>query len=276
MATNKIALILFCIFFVFSCYKQNNLNTKTNLPNVLREVSGTEIIMGSELIWMINDKGNAPKLFGVDKNGKIKKELLIEAKNVDWEDLTSDKQGNIYIGDFGNNLKNRMIFTIYKVSRPNKAINKSTAEQINFSLPKGVKSKDFEAFFMYNNVFYIFSKEKEKSIMIKVPNTIGNHVAELITEFILEGKQNRITSSDISDDGKTILLLNHSKVWMLNNYDNDDFFKGTLTPIKFNHNTQKEGVCFKNKETLLITDEKSNGIGGNLYEFKLNSLTILN
>ena len=39
--------------------------------------------------------------------------------------------------------------------------------------------------------------------------------------------------------------------------------------LEFNHDSQKEGVCFKNDSTLYITDEKSHGKGGNLYELKI-------
>ena len=270
MTTYKLALIVFVLFFNLSCYTQNNLKLKADLPNALNEVSGTETILGSELIWMLNDKGNAAKLFGVDKNGRIMKELIIDVKNNDWEDLTSDFEGNIYIGDFGNNNKDRKKFTVYKISQPETVNIKTTAVQINFSLPKGIKSKDFEAFFIYHDTFYIFSKEKEKSILVKVPNIKGNHLAEVIAEFNLDEKDNRITSADISEDGKTIILLNHNKIWIPTDFKKDDFFNGTITSLKFNHSSQKEGVCFKGKKMLLITDEKSEGVGGNLYEFEID------
>ena len=39
-----------------------------------------------------------------------------------------------------------------------------------------------------------------------------------------------------------------------------------LKKIKLNYPSQKEGITFKNKNTLLITDEKAHGAGGNFYE----------
>ena len=39
--------------------------------------------------------------------------------------------------------------------------------------------------------------------------------------------------------------------------------------LEFNHTSQKEGVCFKDENTLYITDEKARGEGGNLYELKI-------
>ena len=46
--------------------------------------------------------------------------LFTNALNIDWEDLTSDSIGNIYIGDFGDNKKERKTYVIYKVNKPNK------------------------------------------------------------------------------------------------------------------------------------------------------------
>ena len=52
-------------------------------------------------------------------------------------------------------------------------------------------------------------------------------------------------------------------------FASDDFLNGTATELPFNHESQKESICFKNDSTLYITDEKSHGGGGNLYEFDL-------
>ncbi len=258
-----------CALLLTSC-DTGNLTVIANIPNHLKEVSAVETVSKSELIWMIEDSGNDNHIYGMDENGTIKKDLtVLNSKNVDWEDLTSDSDGNLYIGDFGNNSKKRKSFTIYKLKNPEHATDKISAEKIDFVLPKDMKSEDFEAFFVLNNHFYIFSKETKKCQMLKVPNKIGTQTAELVREFNLNGKHNRITSADISDDGKTVVLLNHDKVWKISNFESDKFFKGTIEELKFGHDSQKEGVCFINNTTLLITDENNGPEGSNLYAFKL-------
>ena len=80
-----------------------------------------------------------------------------------------------------------------------------------------------------------------------------------------------ITSADISEDGKTIVLLNHQSVWVFSDFQGDQFFSGKATEFSFNADlSQKEGVCFKDANTLYITDELAHGVGGNLYEFKID------
>ena len=261
-------ILFFLILLNFSC-STGNLTVITDLPNSLKEVSAVEISSASDLFWVIEDAGNDNKLYGLNIKGKIVKELKItNAQNIDWEDLTTDENGNIYIGDFGNNNKKRLEFTIYKIGHSDLAFKTIKAESITFNLSKDIKSQNFEAFFLLNDHFYIFSKDDNHGKLFKVPNIIGNHAAIFISDFNLNGKHNAITSADVYNN--SIILLNHDKVWKISNFKDDDFFNGDIVELELNHSSQKEGVCFKNRDTLYITDEKAHGEGGNLYELKIN------
>ncbi|WMI66183.1 hypothetical protein RBH94_03255 [Aestuariibaculum sp. YM273] len=257
-----------CLLF-FAC-STGKLSVVADIPNNLKEVSGNEITTNSNLIWVIEDAGNRNNVYGLNDKGYIVKDIDVKnVNNLDWEDLTTDKEGNLYIGDIGNNDKNRKWLSILKISNPEAIEDETTAEVIKFKLPKGEKPKDFEAMFLFNNFFYLFSKESGKAILIKVPNIIGKHTAEILTEFNLNGKHNYITSADISEDGKTVVLLNHEKVWILTNFTDDNFFGGKLTKLPFEHDSQKEGVCFEDDNNILITDESNDDLGSNIYRFEL-------
>ncbi|WP_439151363.1 SdiA-regulated domain-containing protein [Winogradskyella sp.] len=263
--------LIFIILITVSCQSIGQLKLIGSINNSIEEASAAEMIPNSNLIWTIQDSGNDSELYGLDKKGKIVRDIAItNASNIDWEDLTSDYHGNIYIGDFGNNNEKREIFRIIKIK--NEDLNKTSvkAEIIEFTLPKKQDSKDFEGFFLLNNSFYIFSKETKKFIILKVPNKIGRHEAIIRSDFNLDGKDNKITSADISDDGKTVVLLNHDKLWKLSDIKGDDFFSGNVEELKFDHNTQKEGICFKDSSTVYIIDERNGVEGGNIYSFNIN------
>ncbi|BAO76018.1 hypothetical protein [Winogradskyella sp. PG-2] len=263
--------LIFIFLITFSCLSTGQLKIEGDINTSLEEVSAAEITTQSDIIWTIQDAGNDAKLFGLDSKGNVIRDILItNTSNIDWEDLTSDKDGNLYIGDFGNNNEKRKYFRILKVNRED--LNKKTleVETIEFTLPKGQSSKDFEAFFLFKNSFYIISKETKKFIVIKVPNKAGRHGAIIHSDFNLDGRHNKITAADISDDGKIVVLLNHNKLWKLSDFLDDDFFSGKIKKLPFDHDSQKEGVTFKTNSKVLITDERNGTTGGNLYSFNID------
>jgi hypothetical protein len=264
--------LIFVFLITLACASFGNLKLLGDLPNSLKEVSATEVIPQSDLIWVIEDSGNENVLYGLTQNGDIKKSIeILNSYNEDWEDLTSDKYGNLYIGDFGNNNKKRTSFKIYKIN--NQDLNKKHAipGMIEFTLPFIDGPKDFEAFFQNGNLFYLITKESKEFSLFTVPNTIGKHQATFIEKFELDGKDVRVTSGDITEDGNTVVLLNHKRVWKFTHYNLPEFFSGEREKLSFKHNSQKEGVCFKNDSTLFITDERNGSEGGNIYGFSLNN-----
>ncbi|MCA0152035.1 hypothetical protein [Winogradskyella vincentii] len=262
--------LIFILLITIACTSFGKLELLGDLPNSFKEASASEIIPNSNLIWVIEDSGNENVLYGLETTGEISKHITLnEATNIDWEDITADEYGNIYIGDFGNNNKNRTSFQIYKVY--NKELENSTAKAhtIQFTLPADIEPKDFEAFFVHKDIFYLFSKEHKIFNVFTVPNAVGTHTATYISSFELEGKDTRVTSADISFDGKSVVLLNHKRLWKYTNYEGSDFFSGSKEKLTFKHNSQKEGICFQNDSTLIITDERHGTEGGNIYRFNL-------
>lgn len=262
--------LIFLMLIASSCQHSELLTVEGSINNSLDEVSAAEYVVNSNLIWVIEDAGNDNHLYGLNTKGKIIRDItILNAENTDWEDLTSDHKGNIYIGDFGNNSKNRELFKILKIKNEELNASRVSAEIIEFALPTDLKSKDFEAFFLFNNEFYIFSKESKKFIVLKVPNIAGRHEATIRSDYNLKGNRNKITSADISLNNDMALLLNHDKLWMLSGFEGDDFFSGDIEMLPFKHNTQKEGVCFINDSIVFLTDERKDYEGGNIYSFSL-------
>ena len=261
-----------------------NLPVIADIPILLREVSGIETINNFENIWMLNDSGNKPELFLVNPKGKIQKVLKIDSKNRDWEDLTADKEGNLYIGNFGNNGNDSKKLSILKVSKDSlNNEDKTRVEKISFSyedqekFPPKKKNRyfDCEAFFHFNNNLYLFTKSRVKddygkTNLYKIPATKGKHEAKLIGSFkTCDDLPCWVTAADISDDGRTIALLTLNTVWTFTDFENDDFFLGKETKYDLGFESQKESICFKDNTTVYIADEYTAGVGGNLYELKL-------
>lgn len=276
--------LIFSILLFHSCQNFGQLTLVTDLPKSLKEVSGVETVKNSNQIWIINDGGNKSKLYKVSAKGKIKSGLFIKSKNHDWEDLTSDEKGNIYIGDFGNNENRRKDLRILKINKKRLKKKSAKVDKIEFEFenqkkfpPKNSKKYfDCEAFFYFENHLYLFTKSRVhldygKTFLYKIPAKKGMHKAKLIGEFDnCSDMKCWITSADISADGKKVALLSQKNILIFTDFKEDGFLSGNVRKIELEHRTQKEGICFKDNNTILITDEKSHGEGGNLYKLSLN------
>ncbi|PCJ95506.1 MAG: hypothetical protein COA50_09935 [Flavobacteriaceae bacterium] len=278
-----ISIILLSV--ITSCSNYGQLTLITDLPKSLEENSGI-VSYGKSHVWIIEDGGNPDEIYKVGFNGKILKDFKVEnAKNQDWEDLTKDKEGNIYIGDFGNNFNDRENLVIYKLPNPEKEKGKKIhAEKIKFNYPEQKKFPpkntellyDAEAFFHHNDSLYIITKNRTRpfdgrTMVYKVPATKGNHNAKLVGSFItcLDYKSCQVTSADISPDGKKIAVLGYGKLWVFTDFSMVDFTKGAMKTIDLETTTQLESVCFKNNTTLLLSDEERGLTGRNLYSYTL-------
>ena len=273
---------------LLACQQQSNIGFKTlySLPKKLKEVSGIAYFPSNELLYTLEDSGNKNAIYAINANGKLERTITISnAVNVDWEDITKDKNDNIYIGDFGNNDNERKDLCIYKVNKNQLNQDVASAEyKVSFSYPEQTefppKKKemfyDVEGFFEHDGYFYLFTKNRSKgfdgtAFIYKIKNAQGTQKATRIGEFKTCSNYNHcvLTSATISPDGKKVVVLSHDKIVLFKDFKGDLFHKGTQTEISLDHFSQKEAIVFKDNNTLLIADEKTNKVGGNVYEFKL-------
>ena len=241
------------MLFLAGCQPQaqQKLEVVTTLPKEIKESSACEISKASTLIWTIENQKNAPVLFGFDEEGKLRKEIRItNVENNDWEDLTSDEQGNIYIGDFGNNDNERKNLAIYKINASDLVKDEAEAtsivqfyypEQTEFPPKKKHRIFDVESFFIYNNQFYLFTKNRSSKFdgttnLYQVENNSNEKLpAKKIASFVTCDNFNHcaVTSAAISPDKKKVAILSSDKVWIFS------FFKGLGLKSNFENLTSK-------------------------------------
>lgn len=286
---NIFPIVLLSSLFSFCQRESSVISELYTLPKQLKEVSGIVFTESSKLLWTLEDSGNANEIYGLDSQGNIKKTITIaQTENTDWEDITKDKLDNLYIGDFGNNDNTRKDLAIYKIAKdslnnqsvvPSYKISFAYPEQTEFPPKKTKLFYDVEAFVEYKNNFYLFTKNRSKgfdgtTLLYKIPNKAGFHQAELLGQFKAEGDyQNAaITSATISPDGKKVVLLSHSQIWIFQDFTSDNFFSASVNKVDLQHFSQKEAIGFKDNNTLLIADEKTKKIGGLVYQLDLTTL----
>lgn len=285
--------VILSAFVLWSCNpkaqdspKDEALKVEFALPKKLKEVSGIALSKDKKTIWMIEDQGNKNRVYGLDRQGELIADVLVEnAENTDWEEIITDATGNIYIGDFGNNDNQRKDLAILKIdlkdaTQTTTKVTQTTKfhyeGQTEFPPKKSNWLYDCEAFVEMDGNFYLFTKNRSKGfdgtfLVFQVPNKEGDFEAKLIATLKLDGKYSdaAITSASINSTKDRIVLLNHKNIHVLTGFSANDFSKVKIQKIPLDHNSQKEGVVFLDDKTLLIADEKDKDTGGNVYRFSL-------
>ncbi len=272
----KYLFVIVCFITLNKLFSQEVI-TDIALSKKLDETSGLEIV--NNTLITINDSGNKPVLFYLDKKGNILNERKLDCcKNNDWESLAADKN-HIYIADFGNNYDTRKNLSIIKIPI---AENINESEIINFSYPEQKKFNtiyrssqyDAEALISINDNLIIFTKNKLKKIteIYSLPKTGGNYQAKKIGSI---DTKSIVTGADY--DKKTSTLALTSTILF------DDYYIQIINDFNFNnHNhkidtykipigkTQVESIKIIDPTTFWITSEdESNSSSARLMKVKL-------
>lgn len=229
------------------------------LPDSVREGSALEAAKEGESFWTMGDSGTKSQLFEFDKEGRMLSVLPLKLRNRDWEDMTKDDDGNIYIGDFGNNFSNRKDLVIYKLSKSFDTIQPihfTYEDQTEFPAEMNNLNFDCESMIYYKDSLYLFSKNRGDKWMkiYSLPNKPGNYQAKIVQKVYINS---RITGADINSDNNMVVLLTYGKIYFLHvdsatsGLKLKPYFKKT-----FNRSIQSEGVLFINNTDLLISNEQ--------------------
>ena len=240
-----------------------------SLPGEISESSGLVVLFGKDQYLTHNDAGGRPYLYKLNSKGDLIETIKLELSNVDWEDLTIDDKGNIYIADTGNNENRRRELAIYKVNLDTpdqiQAIRYTYEDQKEYPPARKDRNFDCEGIFWADGNLYLISKDRGASETAKVyrlPDSGGQYAAKLIGSQQIKAP---ITGAAISPDEKKVVLLSEEKMHLFSDYSSaEEFYKGTYQKISLKGAGQTEGIAFEDDNTLVITSE-----GGNLYRYKL-------
>jgi hypothetical protein len=278
-------IVIFGILILTGCTNYGQLQFVTKLPKKLNEVSGI-VPAANDTYWVIEDSGNADNLYRVNLKGELLQNVNIKnAKNRDWEALTRDTLGNIYIADAGNNSNKRTDLVIYKVPEPNPDQEEVRAEKIKFHYPEQKRfppkarnfNYDSEAIFYAGGFLYVINKNrstpfKEDADVYRVPATAGEHIAELIGSIKTCDDRHwcQVTGAEMSPNGKTLAILGYGNIWLIqSDLENGKVLSGRMESIDHGASSQLEAACFLDNNTLLLADEKGAGGGRNLYTLEI-------
>jgi hypothetical protein len=262
----------------------NKIASLSHLP----ENSGLEFTDGR--LWAMEDSGNPSQLYAIDTaTGAILQTVVVDnVTNVDWEDITADKE-YIYVGDFGNNngtrtnlkilrIKKSEIGTNSDVTISSEAILFEYADQTDFSSNSNTNF-DCEAMVSIGDSLYLFTKNRgdAKTRVYALPKVVNQTFA--LQPLVTINVEGMITAADYDSASKTIMLLGYG------GFDINPFLyeiKG-VQPQPFSSTSEKrtlisnnilgwqtEGLAFIDSGNIFISNEYTSFVRASLYRLSLD------
>jgi len=275
----KIALSIFVLLAVASA----TVKKVATLPKELQEISGLTMINDSTLVAH-NDSGDSSMIYLLSLKGKIRNKVqLTGVKNVDFEDITSDGNGNLYLGDIGNNSNLRRDLVIYKIPTAKLSTVKTvTPSKIQFTYPeqkafppaKNQLYYDAECLAYYKDSLYIFTKCRTAPFdgvckVYALPAKAGTYKADLV-QGIKIGKRDwyRDAVTGGSFHKEKLYLLTYNRI-ITYDVKNRRAVYHSETALSL---SQKEALTVDKNGMLYVADEHHKLLGGgNLYTVKFKT-----
>ncbi|MEO0895850.1 MAG: hypothetical protein AAFY71_05600 [Bacteroidota bacterium] len=275
----KLPTIAFLIAIILQTTVIHGQSKKFFLPAAVNEASGLIYQNDSSFLW-INDSGDGPMIYQTDLNGYLIGKMEVEgARNKDWEDLSKDKQGNIYIGDAGNNCHCRKDLKIYQWNPETKSLDSILfyyPEQQSFPAKGKRRVFDLEAFIWWKDSLHLFTKGSlfDKNFITYhyvLPARGGRYAAHLIDSLSLKNRV--ITAAAISQDGQKLALLSYRfkrvlgfipqsnvTLFSFSGYDGSHFLQGSMVRQKIRTASiasQYEALDFVNEHEVWLGSEQT-------------------
>jgi len=246
------------------------------------------------VFWVHNDSGDTARIFAIDAEGHNiiptyskfsfygevpedgKKQWqgfpVLDARNVDWEDIAID-ENYLYIADMGNNGNARRNLAIYMVSEIDPPASTRTAviqrlpvvypDQDGF--PPSKRHFDSESLFTADGKLYVITKHRtsffetaEAGAKLYRLDTRFTDKDNVLTLVDSNAEITSATGADVSPDGQTLAVLSYSALWLFARPASGDRWLSSEAkrfPLDRGAVKQIEAITWVDNETLLIGNE---------------------
>jgi len=224
----------------------------------LREVSGvTKSPKHENIYWVHGDSGQAARLYAVRADGEIVARMDVTgAANVDWEDITADDEGHLYIGDIGDNVGRRARLRIYRVAEPDaldqQVVRSPSTKAFDVQLPDG--PENCESLFWWRGDLYVITKEHSRKSPLYRLEPAGEGM--LIAKPIGRLRFAPITGAEVSADGERLLICGYGQIAVIklgksiDGIEDADFQHVRIPPW-----LQIEGCCFDGDDVIVTAED---------------------
>jgi len=250
----------------------------------IREPSGvTASPLHAGVFWVHGDSGTDNWLFAIDRDGKLLARLRVTGvNNVDWEDITHDQQGNLWLGDIGNNDSSRRDLVVHRIPEPDPRSNVDQVRvdrSVAFSYPEqtefGNRLADFDAesLFWWDDQLWLLTKHRSDDFthLYRFPSLDGEPVElERVASFDLGASlqgggrkpwTGQATAAEVAPDGKHWALLSYDAAFVFELPPagaGAELFAWQITRINFDQDQlgQAEALTWDGAGLLIINEAR--------------------
>jgi hypothetical protein len=258
--------------------------TGVALDPAVREPSGLTVSNHSaDVFWTHGDSGTSNELFAVDRTGKLLAALpLADVDQIDWEDITHDGHGNLWLGDTGNNFSSRRDLVVLRIPEPSSLASVTQLQadvRIGFHYPEQTEfdepraNFDCEALFWWHEQLWLLTKHRSDTLtwLYRFPALEGDDVAlERVVSFdlgpSLQGERapwsGQVSGAELSPDGKHLALLTYDALFVFAtpaSGDGRQLFDELVTRINFDMKMlqQVEAVAWDQGAVILVNEDRA-------------------
>ncbi len=175
------------------------------------------------VLWTLNDSGGKAELFAFDRHGKHIGIVKVRgAQNRDWESLTLDDSGRLYIADTGNNKNDRRNLLIYVVEEPDPWRKRSV--RVKWRVPFGYRDQkhfppreglpfDVEASFFADGRLHLLTKDRSqpRTRLYRFEPIVGDAKQRLESNDSV-ASFSMVTGADLHPDGRRLAVLSYDQI----------------------------------------------------------------
>jgi hypothetical protein len=199
------------------------------------------------IIWTHNDSGSIPFLFAMRQNGGHVRAIQVKgAAPIDWEDISIDNFGNLYVADIGANGMARTHVAVHRVPEPNPGRDSDARVDKTWYLRFPARREDCESFFVSRTTGYLVTKERKNGnvAIFGFPLSAPSGQSIVLRKIAIVEVTAAVTAADLSADARRLALLTEegAYVFVINgNVAGINSAPSTFTRFE---NTFMEGACF--------------------------------
>jgi hypothetical protein len=172
------------------------------------------------ILWTHNDSGDRPRIFALRTNGTVVASLDVPgAQAVDWEDIATGPDGDLLLGDIGDNDAQRADIAIYRIPEPDLSTHPTTtapATAFTLHYPDGAHNAETLLADRRTGELVIVTKTLSGHSTIYSGSLNAGPTQTLKARgHINFGLAGLTTAGDISADGRTIAIRTYGdlSIW---------------------------------------------------------------